>query len=143
MYLPQLSIFLENHPGSLKDAVDILAKNQINIRALSLADTKDFGILRLIVDQPDKAYRVLHENQFTTTVNEVIAVEIADHPGGLAAIIEVLNHHQINIEYMYAFLEKKGDNALVVLRIENLDKAIAVLTQAGIEVLKKEMLSSI
>ncbi len=143
MFLPQLSVFMENTPGALQQAIDIMASEKINIRAVTLADTKDFGILRLIVDQPDKAHDILKSHQFATVVNEVMAVEIPDRPGGLAGLINTLSADGINIEYMYGFLEKNSDNAIIVIRVENLQNAVNILLKNQYRILTKENLSTI
>jgi hypothetical protein len=138
MKVEQISVFLENKSGRLADVADVLAKAGINIRALSLADTTDFGILRLIVDDTEKAKGVLKENGFTVGKTEVIAVEVSDAPGGLARILNVMRAEGINVEYMYAFVQQSGGNALIIFRFDELEKAIAVLQKAGIRILKGE-----
>jgi hypothetical protein len=136
MKVEQISIFLENKSGRLAEVAGVLAAAGVNIRALSLADTTDFGILRLIVDQNDRAKQALKESGFTVGKTEVIAVEVPDRPGGLAQILRTLDAATINVEYMYAFVQRSGDNAILIFRFDELDKAIQVLTQGGIRVLK-------
>ncbi|ADG81603.1 amino acid-binding ACT protein [Thermincola ferriacetica] len=138
MKVKQISVFLENKSGRLANVTEILGRNNINIRALSIADTSDFGILRLIVNKPDEAYACLKKAGFTVSATEVIAVEVQDHPGGLAAVLKILDARGINIEYLYAFLEKSSDAALVVFRVEQIDEAIKVLGENAINVLKGE-----
>ncbi|OAT82936.1 ACT domain-containing protein [Desulfotomaculum copahuensis] len=135
MKVKQISIFLENKSGRLAQVTRVLGDNGINIRALSIADTTDFGILRLIVSDPDLAYRVLKEAGFTVSATDVIAVEVTDEPGGLANAMAVLQEAGINIEYLYAFLQKASKAALVVFRVEQLDEAVAALQAAGIHIL--------
>jgi len=135
MQVQQISIFLENRVGRLMEVTDVLAKNQINIRALSLADTSDFGILRLIVSNPDQAAKILREGGFTVRENEVLAVEVTDQPGGLAHILGLFNTAGISIEYMYAFLERKTENAVMIFRVESLPRAIKALQDAGVSLL--------
>ncbi|MEW6115510.1 MAG: ACT domain-containing protein [Nitrospirota bacterium] len=135
MKVQQISIFLENRKGRLQEALEVLGKAKINIRALSIADTSEFGILRLIVPDPDKAKKVLEKNKFTVGENEVIAVEVSDRPGGLAEVLRALNNADLNVEYMYAFVEKKGEKAVVVLRTENVNAGIKALKKAGINML--------
>lgn len=135
MKIKQISIFLENKSGRLARVTRVLGDNGINIRALSIADTTDFGILRLIVNDPDKAYKVLKEAGFSVNSTDVIAVEINDTPGGLACSLEYLKDASINIEYLYAFLTKSSSAALVVFRVEQIDEAIRVLQGKGIRVL--------
>ena len=143
MKVKQISVFLENKKGRLFEAVDALAKANLNIRALSIADTSEFGILRLIVPEPDKAKKVLEKSGFTVKENSVIAVGVSDRPGGLSEVLKVLNDAQINVEYVYAFVEKKAKKAVVVMRTENIDEAIKVLRHGGVTVLSPEELYSL
>ena len=145
MKVMQISIFLENKSGRLSEVTRVLGDNGINIRALSLADTTDFGILRLIVNDTDKASNVLKDNGFTVGKTEVIAVEVDDRPGGLARILQILNQENINVEYMYAFVERSQDNAVIIFRFDdkNLDRAITLLKNAGITVLDAEKVYSL
>ena len=145
MKVQQISIFLENKSGRLSEVTRILGNNGINIRALSLADTTDFGILRLIVNDADKANRVLKEYGFTVGKTDVIAVEVNDKPGGLARILEILNRENINVEYMYAFVERSRDNAVIIFRFDDqfIDRAITLLKDAGITVLENEKVYSL
>ena len=138
MKIKQISIFLENRAGRLAEVTKLLGANNINMRALALADTSDFGILRLIVDQPDKAYDILKQNGFAAAATEVIAVEVLDQPGGLASVLAILNAENINVEYLYASLEKSKDNAIVIFRFEQLDKVIKILRQNNVKILRGE-----
>ncbi len=138
MKLKQISIFLENRKGRLLKALNILSMAKINIRALSIADTSEFGILRMIVPEPERAKEILEEANFVVKVNDVIAVGVSDEPGGLESILEALNKSNINIEYLYAFVEKKRDNAIVVIRTENIDEGIKALESEGITVLSSK-----
>ncbi|ADL13294.1 ACT domain-containing protein [Acetohalobium arabaticum] len=138
MKVKQISIFLENKSGRLADVTTVLGKEDINIRALSIADTSDFGILRLIVDQPKKALEILKAKNFTVSETEVIAVEVSDDPGGLSQALAALKEENINIEYMYAFIEKSSEDALVVFRVEEISAAISVLEEKGFNLLKAE-----
>lgn len=115
MKLKQISVFLENRKGRLWKALSTLRDADINIRALSIADTSEFGILRMIVPDPDKAKKALEENTFVVKTNEVIGVEMPDEPGGFDGILEILTNVDINVEYLYAFVEKKSDQVIVVL----------------------------
>ncbi|HMK54690.1 MAG TPA: acetolactate synthase [Methanobacteriaceae archaeon] len=135
MKLKQISVFLENRKGRLWKAMNVMAISGINIRALSIADTSEFGILRMIVPEPEKAQKALEENNFVVKINEVIAVEIPDEPGGLDAVLGVLNRADINVEYLYAFVEKNEEKAIVVLRTENVDDGLVALKTAGVKVL--------
>jgi hypothetical protein len=138
MKAEQISIFLENKSGRLAEVTDILARNNINIRALSLADTADFGIFRLIVNDPARATALLKEGGFTVGKNEVVAVVVPDKPGGLAGILGTLQGKGINVEYMYAFVQRSEGNAVLIFRFDDPDKAIAALQQAGMRVLGGE-----
>ncbi len=138
MKLEQISIFLENKSGRLAEVTRILAEAGINIRALSLADTADFGILRLIVNDTDRAKEVLKKNGFTVGKTEVLGVEVPDRPGGLAGILEILAREDINVEYMYAFVQKSADSAIIIFRFDELDRAIEALTRGGVRILKGE-----
>mgnify|MGYP000158888868 CR=1 FL=1 len=140
MKVKQISVFLENKTGRLAAVTEALAANGINIRALSIADTSDFGILRLIVDQPDKAYEKLKEEEFTVSITDVIAVEMPDQPGALSKVLNELGKAQINVEYLYAFLGRGERGAIVVFRVEDLDSAIKKLATSGLNVLKGEEL---
>ncbi|MFB3925764.1 MAG: ACT domain-containing protein [Syntrophales bacterium] len=138
MKAEQISIFLENRPGALEQATRALRDANINIRALSLADTSDFGILRLIVNDVDTARRVLKENGFAVKRTEVVAVEVPDRPGGLHSILETLSAQRINVEYMYAYVERSGENAIIIFRFDKTDAAIAALLNSGFTVLPGE-----
>ena len=143
MKLNQISIFLENRSGRLAEVTNILGKADINIRALSLADTSDFGILRLIVNDPDKAVAILKENHFTVNETEVLAIEVDDKPGGLSKILDILEQSELNVEYMYAFVEKETDKAILVYRFDETDKAVSVLQGKGIRILTGEEVYSL
>jgi len=138
MKVEQISIFLENKSGRLAEVTDILAKNGINLRALSLADTADFGIFRLIVNDTAKALSLLKNKGFTVAKNEVIAVEVPDRPGGLAGILSTLQGKGINVEYMYAFVRNSEGNAVLIFRFDEIEKAIATLQTAKVGILSNE-----
>ncbi len=138
MKVEQISIFLENKPGGLEHVTRVLKDADINIRALSLADTSDFGILRLIVNDTDAAEKALLSNGFTVRRTPVVAVEVPDRPGGLHGILEILLKKGINVEYTYAFVERSGENALIIFRFDRTDEAIDVLLENGITVLPGE-----
>jgi hypothetical protein len=131
MRVEQIAVFLENKSGRLAEITSILAENDINIRALSVADTADFGILRLIVDNVEKAKSILQEGGFTVGKTDVLAVEVADKTGGLATVLRSLHRAAINVEYMYAFVNKTGENAVLIFRFEEMDEAIEVLQKDG------------
>ena len=135
MKVEQISIFLENKPGALESVTRLLKDANINIRTLSLADTSDFGILRLIVNDVNTTLKVLNENGLRVSRTTVVAVEVPDRPGGLHSILEVLAKNSINVEYLYAFVEKSGKKAVVVLRMDSISKGKTALKKAGISVL--------
>ena len=135
MKIKQLSIFLENRKGRMKNALDVLEKGGVNIRALSIADTSDFGILRLIVPDPEETKNLLEDNNFIVKIGEVIAVRMADHPGGLGVILGILDDNNINLEYLYAFVEEKEEMAIVLLHPENIDAGIKALQNGGAKVI--------
>ena len=135
MKVKQLSIFLENRKGRMRKALDVLEKGGVNIRALSIADTSDFGILRLIVPEPDKTKKLLEDNNFIVKIGEVIAVRMQDQPGGLGKILGILDDNDINLEYLYAFVEEKENGAIVLLHPENIDGGIKALQDGGAEVI--------
>jgi len=143
MEVKQISVFLENKKGRLWEALDVLSKAQINIRALSIADTSEFGILRLIVPDPEKAKKVLAKSNFTVRENDVIAVCVSDKPGGLAGVLKILTDADINVEYVYAFVEKSGKKAVVILRTENISKGKKALKKAGVTVLSSKEVYSL
>ena len=138
MKVKQISVFLENKSGRLAEVTQILGSRDINIRALSIADTTDFGILRLIVTDPDAAYTFLKEAGFMVSVTEVLAVEVPDTPGGLAGVLAIMGSEKINIEYLYAFVVKASKDALVIFRVEECDRAFEVLGKHKINVLDEE-----
>jgi hypothetical protein len=142
MKVEQISIFLENKPGGLEKVTKILRDVNINIRTMAVADTSDFGIVRMIVNDVETATRVLKENGFTVSRTTVVAVEVPDRPGGLHSILEVIAKGNVNIAYMYAFVEKSGENAVMLFRFDQQDKAIDVLLKNGINVLPGEKLYS-
>ncbi len=133
--IKQISVFVENKSGRLSDILNVIGKNGIDISALSIADTTDFGIVRMIVNDPDKAAEILKSNNLVVKVTDVIALAVADKPGGLAGEIEKLKNAGISIEYMYAFI---GKRALVIVRVENPEKALEVLKDENVTVVSPE-----
>jgi len=142
MKVEQISIFLENKPGALESVMRLLKDANINIRSLSLADTSDFGILRLIVNDANKALKVLNDNGLRVSRTSVVAVEVPNRPGGLHSILATLAQHGINVEYLYAFIEKSGENAVIIFRFDAPDDAVDVLLKNGFTVLPGERLYS-
>jgi hypothetical protein len=132
----QISVFIDNETGGLADAVDVLARSAIDIRAMALADQTDFGILRLIVNDAEEAARALKEAGFAVRRTPVVAVLIPDRPGGLATTLGAIRG--IDVEYMYAFVAKSGEHAIVVFRFEDVEKAVGALRRAGARILEAE-----
>jgi hypothetical protein len=143
MKVEQISIFIENKSGRLAEITRILGDAGINIRALSLADTSDFGILRLIVNDVETAKTVLKDKGFTVSKTEVVGIEVPDRPGGLSSLLQTLDANQINVEYMYAFVERCGGNAVIIFRFDETDKAINTLNNSGFAILQGERLYSL
>ncbi|NTV91216.1 MAG: ACT domain-containing protein [Clostridiales bacterium] len=135
MLIKQISIFLENKPGRLAEVMKTLGDSGIDISALSIADTTDFGILRLIVNKPEDAEKILKENGFTVSITNVIAIGVKDEPGGLAKALAVLGDAGVGVEYIYAFVGKAEKEALVILKVDDADAAIKALNDMNINVL--------
>ncbi len=135
MKVEQIAIFLENMSGRLAAITGVLAGNGINIRALSLSDSADVGVLRLIVNDTDKAKQVLKENGFTVGKTEVLVVEVPDHPGGLASTLQVIKEAELNVEYMNAFAQRSGKTGLIIFRFDEIDEAIAAMQKKGLRIL--------
>jgi hypothetical protein len=138
MLVKQISVFLENKTGRLKEITKLLGENNIDIRALSIADTTDFGVLRMIVSDPDNAQNVLKKNNYTVTSTFVIAIAVTDEPGGLFGALTFLDENSIDIDYMYAFVGKKENQALVILCVDKTDEAIKALIKNNVKVLKSQ-----
>ncbi|MDR0900559.1 MAG: hypothetical protein LBM26_02770 [Methanobrevibacter sp.] len=138
MKIQQISVFIENKEGRLKKAIDVLSKAGINIRALSIADTSKFGILRLIVSDNKKAKEALESNKFVVKENDVLVVEIPDHPDGLNTILGYLDDDKINVEYIYAFVSNKTDEAIVVMKLENIEEGMKALKEHNAKILTLE-----
>ena len=143
MKLNQISVFLENTKGRLYEVASLLGKGKINIRALTIAETQDFGVLRIVVDKPDQAVAILKKKGFVTNLADIVAVEVNDRPGGLSAILKVLNDNAINVEYMYGFVEKSSDKALLVFRFDDPDKAIGVLRKNRITIVGRQDIANL
>ncbi|MGB9601158.1 MAG: amino acid-binding protein [Verrucomicrobiia bacterium] len=134
MKIKQLSIFLENKPGALIAPCKLLANNKINIQTFALADTREFGILRIIVKEWEKARDLLLENGFPVKVTELCAIEIEDRPGGLVSVLEAIQKANVNVEYTYAFTAKYEGKGLVLFRFDNMDSAIEAISKEGINI---------
>jgi hypothetical protein len=139
----QLTVFMENKSGRLAEVMRTLADNGINVRALSIADTSEYGLLRLIVNDPEKARKVLNQADFTVTLTDVVAVEVPDKPGGLAGVIDAFADAGLNIEYMYAFVGTSGENAIVMFRVTPVEQAIEMLKKRGVKLLEGEKVYSL
>jgi hypothetical protein len=137
MQIKQISVFLENNAGRLGEVTRVLADANINIRAISIADTADFGILRLIVDKSDDAIAALTAGGFTTRLSDVVAVEIGDTPGSLARVMELFQRSNVNIEYLYASLEGTAGKAVVIFKLENLEQGLKIVANNGLSMVDK------
>ncbi len=135
MTIKQISLFLENKPGHLGAICRTLAEARINIVTLSLADTQQFGIVRLIVEEWERAQKILDQAGYIVNVRDVVAATVRDEPGGMAALLDVIHAAGVNIEYMYAFAFRRGEEAVLVFRFDNAEKAVAALKAAGLNVL--------
>jgi len=138
MRITQISVFLENRQGRLFDVCSLLGNHNVNIRALTIAETESFGVLRIVVDKSDAAIKLLRDNQFVANFTDVIAIEVPDKPGGLASILKVLAENEVNIEYMYGFVEKFSDKALLVMRFEDTDFAQQILAKHNVHVVAEK-----
>jgi hypothetical protein len=142
MKITQISVFLENKMGRLADVCTLLSAAQINIRALTIAESPEFGILRMVVDQPNEAVALLKKNSFVANITDIVAVEVADQPGGLARIARILSEHTVNVEYVYGFVEKNTDRALMVFRFDDTDRALQVLKENQVTIVGSSELNA-
>lgn len=133
MYIKQISVFVENSTGRLSNFTKVLADNGVDMKALCIADTVDFGILRCIVDDPEKATKILNENGFTASITEVLAVEMKDIPGGLHSVLEVLSSKGIGVDYVYSIIRSREGHAVIVIKVAKPKEAGEVLKEAGIK----------
>lgn len=141
MYIHQISVFIENKPGNLADLTGFLADNNIDLRALEVADSSDYGIIRIIVDDPFNTLTLLKDNDWICRLTHVIGVKIPDTPGSMAKVMNILASDNISVEYMYAFLTKDADNALMILRVQDNDQVAALLKKNGITIVDQEDLA--
>ena len=137
MNITQLSIFLENKPGHLQNALKVLADNNLNIYTLTIAEALDFGIVRMIVQDADKACSVLKDNHFICSLTEVLAIELDDSPGSLYKALDAFRTRNLNIEYMYAFTEKRGDKAVMIFRFDDIETAKSALAESDYNIVKR------
>ncbi|MEN8127013.1 MAG: ACT domain-containing protein [Planctomycetota bacterium] len=138
MKITQISVFLENRKGRLAEVCSMLGQAGINIRALTIAETESFGVLRMVVDKPAEAADLFRKNGITANRTDVVAAEVPDKPGGLAEVLETLSEHDVNVEYMYGFVEKDSENALLVFRFDNPELAAQVLRENGLKVIDEK-----
>ena len=138
MIIKQLSIFLENRSGRINEVTSLLGAENINIRALTLADSSDFGVMRLIVDDLDKAIACLKNNNISIGITSVIAVEVPDLPGGLAEVMRKVDNSGLNVKYMYSIPEKKHNNAIMIMRFDDAEETAKRLEDEGLSILKQE-----
>ena len=138
MLIKQISVFVENRPGRLFEITGVLRDAGVDIRALTIADTTDFGIMRCLVDRPDEAIAVLSENGFTASPTEVVAVQVPDVPGGLAHVLQIIDDAGINVEYLYSFVRTPNDNALILFRVDDTEKCQKLFAENGIVTLTDE-----
>lgn len=137
-FIKQISIFVENKHGRLAEILGIIGKNGIDISALSIADTTDFGILRMIVNDPERAYELLTKEGLAVKITDVIALAVKDSPGGLFGEVEKLRNADVNIEYMYAFIGKSDEGAMVIVRVDNPEEAMKALKGTGVHLVEAE-----
>lgn len=138
MKIKQLSIFLQNRMGSLSKPLEVLTVANVNIRAMCMADTSEFGILRLVVDDPVKGKEALEENNFLVKITEIIGVEMNDTPGGLTTVLNVVKNNLIDLEYLYAFTHEKEGKAILLLHADKIDELISALTENNIPIVPAE-----
>ncbi len=143
MTIKQVSVFAENRAGGILDVIRALGDAQVDIRALSVADTQGFGILRLIVDDVEKAKEVLSANGTIFSITEVVGVKVPDSPGGLSHVLSLMADHDINVEYLYAFVSVSGTSAYVVLRVPDNDQAMAILKEGGIDLVSEDEIKAL
>ena len=138
MKIKQLSIFLQNRMGSLAKPLEVLTVADVNIRAMCMADTSEFGILRLVVDDPIKGKEALEENNFLVKITDIIGVEMNDTPGGLTAVLDIIKENLIDLEYLYAFSHDKEGKAILLLHADDIDNLISVLSENNITIVPAE-----
>ena len=141
--IKQLSLFVENRPGRMAKVSKTLSDAGVNIRAMTIAEAGDFGVIRMVVDDPDKGYKVLHDNGFTVSTTDVLTVEMKDTPGGLYEIVNTLGENNINVDYAYAFVTAKAQRAMLILRVDDIAKARQVLSAKDVKIATKEEIQAI
>lgn len=143
MTIKQISLFLENKPGRMARVAKTLSDASVNIRALTIAETGNFGVIRMVVDDTETGCRVLHDDGFAVSETDVLAVEIKDTPGGLYKIVNTLGMNNINMDYAYAFVTAKAKQAMLILRVDDIDRATHVLNEAGVRIATREEVQEI
>ena len=143
MTVKQISVFVENKAGKMAELTDYLQQHQIDMRALSIAETKDFGIVRMIVDDPYKTSCILKESGYVSSITPALAVEIPDEPGSLVRILKILGDGGVNLDYMYAFLTRKKSTAYMVLRVADNEKALEILGKQGVHAISQDEISEL
>jgi len=133
MKVKQISVFLENTTGRLAEVTKTIANAGINLRAISIADTADFGILRIIVDKPDKGMEVLKNAEFTAKLTEVIGIILDDEPGGLMKVMDIFNRDGVNIEYLYSSLINENGSVVIIFKVEDIDHGLEIVEKSGLE----------
>lgn len=141
--IKQISLFVENRPGRMSKVSKTLSDAGVNIRAMTIAEAGDFGVIRMVVDNPDKGYKVLHDSGFTVSVTDVLAVEMKDTPGGLYEIVDTLGINKINVDYAYAFVTAKAERAMLILRVDDLPRAKQALISRGVKIATKDEIQEI
>ncbi len=141
--IKQISLFVENKPGRMAKVSKTLSDSGVNIRALTIAEAGDFGVIRMVVDDPERGYKVLKDSGFTVSMTDVLAVEMKDTPGGLYEIVNALGESDVNVDYAYAFVTAKAQKAMLILRVDDLAKARAALSGKGVKIATKEEIQAI
>jgi hypothetical protein len=141
--IKQISLFVENKPGRMAKVSKTLSDAGVNIRAMTIAEAGDFGVIRMVVDNPEKGFNVLHDSSFTVSTTDVLAVEMKDTPGGLYEIVDTLGSNKINVDYAYAFVTAKAQRAMLILRVDDIAKARQALTAKGVKIATKEEIQKI
>ncbi len=136
--IKQISVFVENKKGRLAKITEVLGEGGVDLIALSIADTTNFGIMRCIVSEPDKAIAMLKSHGFTASTTDVIVAEVTDKPGGLATVLQLLDKAEISVEYLYSFVRTPNENALILFRVEDIEKAVKSLEEGGVKLLSEQ-----
>lgn len=141
--IKQISLFMENRPGRTAKVAKALSDSGVNIRALTIAEAGEFGIIRMVLDDPEKGYKILKENAFTVSMTDVLAVEMKDTPGGLYEIMNTLGRNNVNVDYAYAFVTAKAQRAMLILRVDDISKVRKVLIDMGVKIPTPEEIQAI